>query len=87
MNVFYETLQIIGAEIIGAELKGEFYMKKEEILNAIKMLANSQGFYGRLYNNLMELKEENEEEYNELMQNLENEQFSDVVDLVMYIEN
>lgn len=61
-------------------------MKREEILNAIKSLAKSQGFYGRLYERIMEVKEENEENFNEFMLQLENENFSDTLDLVMYFE-
>ena len=61
-------------------------MKREEILNAIKSLAKSQGFYGRLYERIMEVKEENEENFNEFMLQLENEKFSDTLDLVMYFE-
>ena len=61
-------------------------MKREEILNAIKSLAKSQGFYGRLYERIMEIKEENEENFNEFMLQLENEKFADTLDLVMYFE-
>lgn len=73
-------------KILSAKIKGEFYMKREEILNAIKSLAKSQGFYGRLYERIMEVKEENEENFNEFMLQLENENFSDTLDLVMYFE-
>lgn len=61
-------------------------MKREEILGAIKTLASSQGFYGRLYNNLMELQTEDITKFNEVMEELESKNFKDVVDLVMYIE-
>ena len=43
-------------------------MKREEIMETIKSLAGSQGFYGRLYGYLMEL---DEDEYNEVMAELE----------------
>ena len=58
-------------------------MKREEIMETIKSLASSQGFYGRLYRKLMEL---DEEKYNEVMTELEGQNFKDGVDLIMYIE-
>ena len=59
-------------------------MKREEIMETIKSLAGSQGFYGRLYGDLMEL---DEDEYDEVMTKLESQNFKDGVDLVMFIEN
>ena len=58
-------------------------MKREEIMETIKSLASSQGFYGRLYRDLMAL---DEEKYNEVMTELESQNFKDGVDLIMYIE-
>lgn len=58
-------------------------MKREEIMETIKSLASSQGFYGRLYRKLMEL---DEEKYNEVMTELESQNFKDGIDLIMYIE-
>ena len=59
-------------------------MKREEIMETIKSLAGSQGFYGRLYRDLMEL---DEDEYDEVMTELESQNFKDGVDLVMFIES
>ncbi|MCI7555078.1 MAG: hypothetical protein MST00_06575 [Tenericutes bacterium] len=59
-------------------------MKREEIMETIKSLASSQGFYGRLYRDLMEL---DEDEYDEVMTELESQNFKDGVDLVMFIES
>ena len=58
-------------------------MKREEIMETIKSLASSQGLYSRLYRDLMEL---DEEKYNEVMTELESQNFKDGVDLIMYIE-
>lgn len=58
-------------------------MKREEIMEIIKTLASSQGFYGRLYRDLMAL---DEEEYDEVMTELESQNFKDGADLVMFIE-
>lgn len=61
-------------------------MKREEILEHIKGLSHSQGFYGRLYQTLMEMKEEDPEAYEEVMQEWETQNFKDPVELVIYIE-
>lgn len=58
-------------------------MKREEIMETIKTLASSQGLYSRLYRDLMEL---DEEKYDEVMTELESQNFKDVVDLIMFIE-
>lgn len=58
-------------------------MNKKEILSTIKMLASSQGFYSRLYANIMELKSN---ERGKFLQLLENQKFKDSVDLIMYLE-
>ena len=53
-------------------------MNKEEILNTIKSLASSQGFYSRLYNEL---------ESNENCLNfLEEQNFKDPIDLILFLE-
>lgn len=58
-------------------------MKREEIIETIKELASSQGLYGRLYRELMEL---DKDEYDEVMTELENQNFKRKLDLVMFIE-
>ena len=61
-------------------------MKRNDILNAIQELAYSQGFYGRLLRDIMELKRENEDSYEMLMQELEDQHFSDRLDMVLFFE-
>lgn len=61
-------------------------MKREEILNIIKSLSNSKGFYGRLYFDLIYAKNNHPEEYDEFMTVLENKHFSNPVDLILYLE-
>lgn len=58
-------------------------MKREEIMETIKTLASSQGLYSRLYRDLMAL---DEDKYNEVMTELESQNFKDAVDLIMFIE-
>lgn len=61
-------------------------MNRAEILSAIEMLAKSQGFYGRLLNNLKITKRDDPEIYEQIMTDLENQNFASVVDLVFYFE-
>ena len=57
-------------------------MNKNQILSAIRSLASSQGFYGRLYAALTNGSEEAENTLN-LM---EEQKFADVVEMVMWLE-
>lgn len=57
-------------------------MNKQEILETIKSLANSQGFYTRLYKHLSDNTEESEE----YLSMLEDKNFKDPIDLIMYFE-
>lgn len=61
-------------------------MKINDILNAIRELANNQGFYGRLLRDLIELKENDLESYNSIKEELESQNFHDTLDLIMYLE-
>ena len=53
-------------------------MNKTEILNAIKSLAQSQGFYGSVL--------EQVNKHPELLDKLEAQNFKDTVDMVMFFE-
>lgn len=53
-------------------------MKSDEILNIIKSLAQNQGFYGRL----LEQIQDNEE----ALEYLEQQNFKDSVDLILFLE-
>lgn len=57
-------------------------MTKTEILNVLRVLSNSQGFYGRMYRMLSD----NSEDSNNFLEKLENENFRDAVDLLTYLE-
>lgn len=57
-------------------------MNKKEILEMVKSLASSQGFYTRLYQYLSEGSEESEE----YLDMLEEKNFKDSVDLILYLE-
>ena len=59
-------------------------MKREEILQAIKSLAKSQGFYSHL---LKCIEESPAEQQDLFFRHLESMHFKDVVDLVIYLED
>lgn len=61
-------------------------MKIDEILEVIKDLARSQGFYGRLYESFMRTKENSPEEWSEIVEALESEHFKEPLDVVLYFE-
>lgn len=58
-------------------------MNRLEIIKTIKELASSQGFYGRLLSYINELENEQKEE---LFEYLENENFKNPLDLVLFFE-
>ena len=57
-------------------------MSREEILSTIKNLSRSQGSYGRMYQFLTSGSEEAED----MLQDLEDQCFTDTIDMVMYLE-
>ena len=57
-------------------------MKREQILETIRSLSMSQGFYGSLYNDLMS----NPEHCDEVMTFLEAQNLKDPIDLILCIE-
>lgn len=58
-------------------------MKMNEIIDTIKMLAKSQGFYGKLLNSIMSL---DTEDFEKVKTELENQNFKDSIDMIMYFE-
>ena len=58
-------------------------MKRKEILATITSLAGSQGAYGRLLRNIQELSPEDKES---LWEMLEEQNFKDSVDFILYVE-
>lgn len=62
-------------------------MKRNEIMNAIKSLGHSQGFYGSMYAHLVSQQENDPEGYDSVMKTLEAANFKDAVDMVLYFES
>ena len=57
-------------------------MDREKILDAVRMLARSQGFYGRLYEFLTSGTDEAEN----MLQEMEAQNFKDTLDMVLWLE-
>ena len=58
-------------------------MDRQAIRGIFEMLAQSQGFYGRLLRNIDEMDEEDREK---VWSDLESQNFKDAVDLILFIE-
>lgn len=58
-------------------------MNRKQILDAFRSLSRSQGFYGRLLEQIDSVDEETRDAF---LSDLESRNFRDVVDLVMWIE-
>lgn len=61
-------------------------MKMNEILDTIRALARSQGFYGRLLRAILECKESDPDAYEAYAAHLEAQNFRDPIDMVLFFE-
>lgn len=62
------------------------YMTRADILDAIHSLSQSQGFYSCLYDSLNKLAENDPVQYDLYMEHLQQQNFQDPVDLVLFFE-
>lgn len=58
----------------------------EEVVDVIEMLSYSQGFYGRLLDEILYIEENEPEKYEKFKEVIEKQEFSDPVDVVMFFE-
>lgn len=61
-------------------------MKIDEILDVIAGLAKSQGFYGRLLENLLKIRDNSPDDWESVVTDLESLNFKDPLDVVLYFE-
>lgn len=61
-------------------------MKIEQIMQTILEVSYSQGFYGRLYEELSTFKEECTPAWNVVVETLEAQNFKEPLDLILYLE-
>lgn len=57
-----------------------------DVLNVLNELSHSQGFYGRLLRDLSEIKEYEPERFNLIVMEIESQEFTNALDVVMYFE-
>lgn len=61
-------------------------MKIEQIMQTILELSYSQGFYGRLYRDLIDIKNTNEIAWSAVVETLETQNFKEQLELILYLE-
>ena len=61
-------------------------MDIEQIMAAIRSLAESQGYYGRLYNELREMQTNDTKKWEDVKNTLESQHFKDSLDMVLFFE-
>lgn len=61
-------------------------MNREQIMETVKQLAQSQGSYSRFYRDLCEMRDNEPDRFDRAMTMLEEKNFKDAVDLIMYLE-
>ena len=62
------------------------FLIMEDILRLISDLAKSQGFYGRLLRDIIELRDNDPEVYVNLVDEWESQHFRTDLDFILYIE-
>lgn len=58
----------------------------EEVVDVIEMLSYSQGFYGRLLDEILYIEENEPRKYEVFKQLIEKQEFKDPVDVVLFFE-
>jgi hypothetical protein len=61
-------------------------MDIEEVVDVIEMLADSQGFYGRLLEEILYIEENEPQKYEVFKNIIEKQEFHDPVDVVLFFE-
>ena len=61
-------------------------MDIEEVVNVIEMLSYSQGFYGRLLEEILYIEENDPVKYEVFKTVIEKQEFEDPVDVVLFFE-
>ena len=66
--------------------KGKLIFEFDDVINIIDTLSHSQGFYGRLLRDIYELKKYEPEMFAIFVNEIESQNFTNVLDIVMYFE-
>ena len=62
------------------------YYDVDQVIEVIRMLANSQGYYGRLLENIMYLYENEPYDFDVFARTVEEQKFTNAVDVVLFFE-
>lgn len=63
-----------------------YYFEFDDVINILIELSHSQGFYGRLLRDLSEIKEYEPERFELFVAEIESQEFTSPLDVVMYFE-
>ena len=66
--------------------KGKLIFEFNDVINIIDTLSYSQGFYGRLLRDIYELRRYKPEMFAMFVDEIESQNFTNVLDIVMYFE-
>lgn len=73
--------------IIKAEPRTDGYMNVLQVIDVIRDLSHSQGFYSRMYQRILELKRTDPECFENFKNEVEAQNFKDPIDVVMFFES
>lgn len=66
--------------------KGKLIFEFDDVIDIIDTLSHSQGFYGRLLRDIYELKKYEPEMFAMFVNEIESQNFTNTLDIVMYFE-
>lgn len=66
--------------------KGKLIFEFDDVIDIIDTLSHSQGFYGRLLRDIYELKKYEPEMFAIFVEEIESQNFTNTLDIVMYFE-
>lgn len=61
-------------------------MNVEQVIALIMKLAESQGFYSRMLDNIIQMRNYNKEAFQEFKRQIEEQNFKDDIDVIMFFE-
>lgn len=64
----------------------EEYYDVEKVIEVVEMLSYSQGTYGRMLEQILYLKENDQEAFDEFSRIMESQHFKDPVDIILFFE-
>ena len=73
--------------MIQAEPRRDGYMNVIQVIDVIRELSHSQGFYSRMYERILELHRNDPECFEDFKREVEAQNFKDPVDVVLYFES